>query len=124
MIRGTVIVAERAFVEQSFGEGAWGRMLRELPPKHAEPLRGIPLAQTWYPLDSQLAMIDAGSHLFGVDDFPERLGAFNAEFDRNVIPRRAIDGRRERVSSHPPPLPRRWRIDLRLRRSLVVPWFR
>ena len=87
MIRGVIIVAERAFVNQSFGAGAFDRMVRELPAELAQPLQGIPLAQAWYPLDAQLGLIDIGSRLFGIDDFPERLGRFDAEFDRNIIHR-------------------------------------
>lgn len=87
MIRGATLMGHRAFAEQNFGAGAFDRILAALPLKLAEPLRGIPLAQSWYPLESVLALADAGSAVFQVPDFHERLGAFNAEFDRNFIHR-------------------------------------
>src|SRR5262245_60392258 len=87
MIRGTLLLGHRAFAEKNFGAGAFERILAAVPPQLAEPLRGIPLAQQWYPLESVLACADAGSEVFQVPDFHERVGAFNAEFDRNFIHR-------------------------------------
>lgn len=87
MIRGSVLMGHRAFAEQNFGAGAFEQILATLPPKLAEPVHGILLAQSWYPLESIIALADAGSEVFQVPDFHERLGAFNAEFHRNFVHR-------------------------------------
>ena len=87
MIRGTAMLANRAFCEQNWGAAAFDQVLRGMPREHFDALSGIPMAQEWYPLASLMAFIDEAARVFECRDYYERIGAFQAEYDLRLVHR-------------------------------------
>ena len=50
-IKGVVVHSRKEFVEESFGKGAWEKVLAALPPEDQALLRGAIFAATWYPFE-------------------------------------------------------------------------
>jgi len=48
-VKGSVLLARRAFVERHFGAGAWERVLAALPAEDRAALRGMVLHVGWFP---------------------------------------------------------------------------
>lgn len=51
-IKGVVLHARQEFVKAHFGEDAWERVLRSLPPEDQASLRGTIFAAVWYPFET------------------------------------------------------------------------
>jgi hypothetical protein len=86
MIRGTALLATRAYLEKKHGAGAFDRAVLLLRPEHAAVWRAIPLAHEWYSHEAVLALDDAAASLYG-PDFYDEIGAFVADYDLNFIHR-------------------------------------
>jgi hypothetical protein len=89
-VRGTALLANRQFLAKEFGPDAFDRVLAALEKSHADALRGIPLAQDWFPASSMIASLVMGAKLFAPDDpdkFYEQVGAHGAEYDLTFIHR-------------------------------------
>ena len=67
----------RAFLERTYGQGAFLRVLDQLPPAEAEPFREIILPLSWYPVHSFMKLVHASHDLW----HEEALG-----FHRNTRP--------------------------------------
>jgi uncharacterized protein (TIGR02265 family) len=50
-IRGVVLLARKAFVQEHFGEGAWERVLSSLPKADQAVFKGIVVQVGWYPFE-------------------------------------------------------------------------
>jgi len=80
-IAGGSVLALRSYVERTQGAGSFDRLLDDLDPADAEPLRAIILPVNWYPVRSFAAALHATARLSGDPSFYERYGAFAAEFE-------------------------------------------
>ena len=87
LIRGTAMMANRAFLEREFGAQAFEQVLRGMPAEHYQSLAGIPIAHEWYPLRAMMAFINEASRVFSCRYYHERIGAFQAEYDLNFVHR-------------------------------------
>ena len=86
LIRGTALLATRAYLEQTHGADAFDRTLMLLRSDHQAVWSTTPLADQWYSHEAVLAMDDAAAALFGPDIF-EEIGAYVAEYDLNFVHR-------------------------------------
>ena len=86
LIRGTALLATRAYLAKKHGPDAFDRAVLLLRPEHAAVWRAIPLAHEWYSHEAVLALDDAAAALYG-PDFYDEIGAFVAEYDLNFIHR-------------------------------------
>lgn len=79
-IKGTVINARKEFIKEHFGEGAWEKVLKTLPPSHQDQLRGTILSSTWYSFEIGDALDNAIVKVLGRGNlsFFEELGAVSA----------------------------------------------
>jgi uncharacterized protein (TIGR02265 family) len=50
-IKGLVLQARKDFVDESFGEGAWQRVVEALPPEDRAQLQDLILTAKWYPFE-------------------------------------------------------------------------
>ena len=87
LIRGTAMLANRAFLESQFGPQAFEQVLRGMPAEHHDALAGIPIAHEWYPLAAMMAFIDEAARVFECRDYHERIGGFQAEYDLRFVHR-------------------------------------
>ena len=50
-IKGLILQARREFVDEYFGDGAWGRVLEALPAEDRGALQDLILTAKWYPFE-------------------------------------------------------------------------
>lgn len=86
MVRGTGLLATRAYIEKRHGADTIAQALARLAPAVAAPINCIPMAHEWYPEDSVLGLIDAVAAVKG-DAVYDEMGRFSAEYDLNFIHR-------------------------------------
>ena len=86
LVRGTGLLATRAYLEKQFGPEAIAQMLGQMPASLAEPIRGIPIAHEWYPEESVLGLMDVAAAIHG-DLVYDQMGAFAATYDLTFIHR-------------------------------------
>ncbi len=79
-IRGTTLMSFRAYVEKTYGEGGFRRVLSALPAEDRAPFEGIVLASAWYPVQAFVRAIGVATAAFGLE-LPERYGEFGAEYE-------------------------------------------
>jgi len=77
----------RAFLERTYGDGAFLRVVDHLPPEDGEHFRGIVLPLRWYPLGSFIRLAHGAHDLWHEDDFYERYGAFAAQYEISAFQR-------------------------------------
>jgi len=80
-IAGGSVLALRSYVDKAHGGGTFERLLDGLAPDDAEPLRGILLPVSWYPVSAFTAALHAAARHSGDPSFYERYGGFAAEFE-------------------------------------------
>ena len=80
-VKGGVLSARQAFVQQHFGPGAWEKVLEALPPAHRATLNGLLLPASWFPLEVCTSVDDAIVRVLGGGrrEVFERIGAASAE---------------------------------------------
>src|SRR5262249_40505211 len=61
LIRGTALLATRAYLAKKHGPDAFDRAVLLLRPEHAAVWRAIPLAHEWYSHEAVLALDDAAA---------------------------------------------------------------
>jgi hypothetical protein len=84
-VSGGSVLCLRTFLERTYGEQAFERVLADLPPPEANELRGIVLPVNWYPAQAFVGALFKAHDVFGEDDVFERYGAFAAEFEINAF---------------------------------------
>lgn len=80
-VAGGSLLSLETYVAKTYGADAFERVLGEMPPALAEPLRGIPMPVAWYPTESFIRAIDVAARMFDPAAFYEKYGAFAAEFE-------------------------------------------
>jgi len=80
-IAGGSCLALRSYVDGAHGVGAFAKLLDGLAPADSDPLRGILLPVSWYPVRSFAAALHASARLSGDPAFYERYGGYAAEFE-------------------------------------------
>jgi len=85
--RGSLLLANRKFLEVNYGEEAFPEVVARMRGPHAPVLNGIVLPGNWYPTALMVDMVDAAVAVFGQNDdkFLYRLGVFNADYDLKGI---------------------------------------
>lgn len=80
-VKGGVLTARQAFVQQHFGPGAWDKVLEALPPAHRAIFTGLLLPASWFPFEVSTSVDDAIVRVLGDGrrDVFERIGAASAE---------------------------------------------
>jgi hypothetical protein len=78
---GAAVMALQLYVDRSFGDKAFEKVLWKMKPAEGEPLRGIILPVNWYPTESFVHAIETAHEIFGANDFFESYGAAAAEFE-------------------------------------------
>jgi hypothetical protein len=75
-VRGRVLIPNRSFVKESFGDAGWHRLLGELPPAHRKILDGLIVPDTWYDRELHGAFHRTITSLWGAEqpDLSRRLG--------------------------------------------------
>jgi len=86
-MRGTVILAYKAFFEREHGVLAWTRIVRRMPPEHAGALEPVPVPRNWYPAQTVVSLVETAAELFPEPDLHDRLGAWHAEYDLGIVHR-------------------------------------
>src|SRR5262249_47557126 len=87
MSRGSLLLANRRFLEIHYGEEAFPEVVARVRQPDAELLNGILLPAAWYPTALMVAMVDAAAELFSEKepDFLHKLGVFGADYDLRGI---------------------------------------
>src|SRR5262245_15175014 len=87
MSRGSLLLANRRFLEIHYGEEAFPEVVARMRGPDAELLSGIILPTSWYPTALMVAMFDAAADLFSAKepDFLHKLGMFGADYDLKSI---------------------------------------
>lgn len=80
-VKGSVVLARRAFVRKHFGKEAWEEVLARLPPDDQSALRGMVLSVGWFPFKLGERLDEAIVQVIGKGDEGvfERIGAVSAE---------------------------------------------
>ena len=84
-VAGGSLLSLRTHVTRTYGDDAFDRVLAEMSPEMADPLRGIVLPIHWYPTASFVRAIEVAARIFDPDAFYESYGAFAAEFEINAF---------------------------------------
>jgi uncharacterized protein (TIGR02265 family) len=80
-VKGSVLVARRAFVQKHFGKDAWDRVIATLPPDEQAALKGVLLTPGWYPFKLNEHLDEAIVRTLGQGDEKvfERIGQVSAD---------------------------------------------
>jgi hypothetical protein len=84
-VAGTSVLSLQKYLARAHGDGAYDRVLDELPPADAAPIRGIVLPVNWYPTEPYVRAIEIAHDVFGDVELAERFGAFAAEYQINAF---------------------------------------
>lgn len=79
-VKGAVILARRAFIEDELGEGGWKQVLAAVPPEYRELLPGLILSTQWLPFEVNDALDRVIVEVVGKGDRSvfKRIGARSA----------------------------------------------
>jgi hypothetical protein len=80
-VKGTVLLARRAFVQKHFGQEAWEQVLNSLGAEDRGRLNGILLSVAWFPFKLSERLDEAIVRILGQGDESvfERIGQVSAE---------------------------------------------
>jgi hypothetical protein len=78
---GAAVLALQLYVDRTFGDKAFEKVLWRMKPEDAQPLRGIILPVNWYPTQSFVRALETAHEVLGAHDFLENYGRAAAEFE-------------------------------------------
>lgn len=77
----------RAFLERTYGEGAFLRLVDQLPQGEGAPFRDIILPLSWYSVHSFMKLTHLARETWHEDDFYDRYGLFAAHYEISAFQR-------------------------------------
>src|SRR5262249_2509338 len=78
---GAAVLALQLYVDRTFGDKAFEKVLWKMKREDSEPLRGIILPVNWYPTQSFVRALETAHEILGAHDFLENYGRAAAEFE-------------------------------------------
>ncbi len=85
MIKGAPMLADIEFIRKEHGENGLKRVLAAMPPEIAKVYRRVPLAGSWYTMETRVAILEAANKEFAknCEDYFFVLGCYQAEHNLN-----------------------------------------